>query len=199
MNDLSKSIFYKRHEDDEVYDRITIEIVPRYKTSGLSGNEWRISVLVKLYRKGSLIAERSWNKLQWALACLPAWIAEVGDQGFGGKEFNHKADEQKCAQPGCSEPGSIEYRLKGQYCQVAPHDGPHQPKFDLRRRFCQRHAIRGDAGFEDSDQNYEQLSGPSPRPEVFDESPSSRVSVNIQSLDDVPNAVQQVRETRKPR
>src|SRR5207237_1236850 len=33
--------FYKRHEDDEWIDEIRVKVVPRYKTSGLSGKEWR--------------------------------------------------------------------------------------------------------------------------------------------------------------
>lgn len=40
---LEKAMHYKRHPDFETYDRITIDTVERYKTSGLSGDEWRFS------------------------------------------------------------------------------------------------------------------------------------------------------------
>lgn len=33
--------------DWELFDRMEFQVVPRYKTSGLSGNEWRYHVSVK--------------------------------------------------------------------------------------------------------------------------------------------------------
>ena len=189
---LHDSIFYLRHEDDEFYDRITIEVVPRYKTSGLSGDEWRVSTSVQLWRKGAVVAERRWSKLEYVLAGLHGWIQGLSDRALP-EGFDLKADQQKCHQPGCGEPGLIEVRLKGRYCQVDPYAGPHRPNFDYRRRFCPRHARRGDSAFEDSDQNYERLSGPEVAPRVADERPSLRMDVSVASLDDLPQAIEQAR------
>lgn len=191
---IESTVFYSRHDDDEFYDRIEIAVIPRYKMSGLSGDEWRVSAWIRVYRKGTLIAERGWSKLEYAVAALPGWLLTLSDAGLGGDVFDHKADNMKCHQPGCPEQGTIEYRLKGQYCQVAPHDGPHKPIFDYRRRFCQRHAERGDCGFEDSDANYEQLSGPQAVPHESDVSPSRRVDVHVDSIEDLPGAIEDVRK-----
>jgi len=72
---------YKRHEDDDWIDEIKIVTVPRYKTSGMSGDEWRFSARVQLWRKGHLMFERSFSKLHYAIDFLPAsWEgnAELG-------------------------------------------------------------------------------------------------------------------------
>jgi len=184
---LRDSIFYLRHRDDEFYDRIEVEVVPRYKTSGLSGDEWRVSTRVRLWRKNAVIAERTWGSLRYALEGLSGWVNDLGDQGIPG--FDVPADQQKCHQPSCGEPGDIELRLKGRYCDVDPHAGPHPPRFDYRRRFCPRHARRGDAAFEDADQNYELLSGPRAVPTPADESPAARVEIKVDSLDNLPGAI----------
>ena len=193
---LDESVFFLRHDDDEFYDRITVEVVPRYKTSSLSGDEWRISVRVQLWRKAAVVAERSWSKLEYALAGLHGWLQTLSDGGVPDG-FDRSADQQKCHQPGCAEAGAVEVRLKGRYCQVNPHAGPHPPTFDYRRRFCARHARRGDCAFEDADANYERLKGPLAAPYTTDESPSIRVDVPLSSLDDLPQAIQDARARRE--
>lgn len=40
--------------DAQAFDEIRIFTVPSYKTSGLSGDEWRISATVEFYRNGIL-------------------------------------------------------------------------------------------------------------------------------------------------
>lgn len=37
--------------DAQAFDEVRIVTVPRYKQSGLSGDEWRISAAIRLYRK----------------------------------------------------------------------------------------------------------------------------------------------------
>lgn len=51
-----------RLDDDEFYDEIRITTVPRFKTSELSGDEWRVSTHVVVLRKGRVVAEKSWSK-----------------------------------------------------------------------------------------------------------------------------------------
>ncbi len=38
--------------DAQAFDEVRIRTVPRWKESGLSGDEWRISATVEFWRKG---------------------------------------------------------------------------------------------------------------------------------------------------
>ena len=62
-----------RHHDDDYVDRIAISavgcrllahIVPRYKTSGLSGDEWRISAVLDVYEGNELVASHRFHKMR---------------------------------------------------------------------------------------------------------------------------------------
>ncbi len=71
---------FKLHPDDQGVDRIEIDVVPRFKTSGLSGDEWRVSGRILMFRKGELVGERSMsnvescvNALPWLWMTLPEW------------------------------------------------------------------------------------------------------------------------------
>lgn len=95
-----KSKHHKRLPDWEPYDKITIEIMPRLKTSGMSGDEWRTSAKVTLWHKGRPIVEDSlpppyWlpdahggrsvavDQVQWGHACAkPTWLYLVGVVGL---------------------------------------------------------------------------------------------------------------------
>jgi len=74
-------------------------IVPRDKTSDLSGDEWRISVHTKLFRKGNLIYERSYHDFDSASANLP-WLLKTWHET---NEAIRIDDNELCFQPGCSE------------------------------------------------------------------------------------------------
>lgn len=65
----------RRHHDDDYWDQIEITtglvrlsttVVPRYKTSGLSGDQWRISVSLKVIhqRDGSVLHARSYHRMR---------------------------------------------------------------------------------------------------------------------------------------
>jgi hypothetical protein len=66
----------RRHHDDDYLDRITIHaasganfvafIRPRYKTSGLSGDEWRVSATVEVRRhpNSELVATRTFHRMR---------------------------------------------------------------------------------------------------------------------------------------
>src|SRR5690349_6718653 len=121
---LSDKPNYKRHDDDEWFDEIRISVKPRYKTSGMSGDEWRVSALVEVFRKGVLLKDRSFSKLHYAADFLPAILHEMSDEGFSG---NHEQFERLCAQPGCKEDGVVEYRIIDQFY---PTYGDKMPKRD---------------------------------------------------------------------
>jgi len=152
--------FYKRHEDDEWIDEIRVKVVPRYKTSGLSGNEWRVSALVQFSRKGVVLRERRVHRIRDAAMAIP-WML-IDDAPVGDDEDRKFPDEDSwCFQPGCTEKAVSIYRLKTEGC---PRCGTQKtPAFaEVRRAFCRKHLRRGDAGLDDADDNYEVVSGPGP-------------------------------------
>lgn len=135
--------------DAQGFDRVEITTVPRYKTSGLSGDEWRISVTIRVFRKGRLIAERSVRNVEAAAAFLPGWLLELNGNG---KAF-YAGEDNICDQEGCCNDATVTYRLKKKFCREghpsAPQNGEH-------RKFCEEHKRRGDCGLDDADRNYEE-------------------------------------------
>lgn len=149
---------YKPHEDSEGVDRIEIDTVPRFKTSGMSGDGWRVSTRIRFYRKGVQVFERGFNRLRDAVAFLP-WVLHVEAIENSEVPALFGAKPEECFQPGCSEPSVNEYRLKQEWSPQG--EGPLPKKgWEVRRAFCMKHSHRGDAAFEDSDENYELVKGP---------------------------------------
>ena len=198
---LSDKPNYKRHDDDEWYDEIRISVKPRYKTSGMSGDEWRVSALVEVFRKGVLLKERSFSKMHYAADFLPAILHEMADDGC--PEDIYRKTQQLCFQPGCKEDGVVEYRIIDQFY---PCYGDKMPKRDYlgenHRRFCEAHAKRGDCGLEDADSNYILISAPPSWEGNADlgaaqaESPSAFAGT-IASLDDLSPKIQEIRDEHK--
>lgn len=136
--------------DAQGFDEVRIFTVPRYKTSGLSGDEWRISATIQVYRKGVLIHEKSCRNVETAATFLPALLLTLNDDG---KAF-YAGEGSTCDQEGCCDKAVITYRLKARYCR----DGHKLEPFGIEvRKFCDRHKHRGDCGLEDADSNYEAL------------------------------------------
>lgn len=153
-----KRQWHKRHRDWEAFDRVTIETVPRYKTSGLSGDEWRISALVKFFFKGEVVAERSFGNVHTACRYLDVvWdelTCPIPDRVI-------ELEKTKCDQPGCDSDRVNKVLLKDEYTNEGKLDAA-DIYHASTRGFCRRHLRRGDCGLEDSDRNYEILSGPGP-------------------------------------
>ena len=171
--------YYMRHADDELFDEIRIRVVPRLKTSGLSGDEWRISALTEFLRKGVVVYSESTAKMEWAVAKLGAlWL--IVPENLLADQF-HTGDDL-CQQPGCSEPAVSEYRLKREGCGRCGQY--HETPGEYRIRFCARHLYRGDCDLTDSDENYEVVSGPGPEGAdgcLDDVSPSAQVVVDLRT------------------
>jgi hypothetical protein len=193
---------YKRHNDDEWIDEVRIVTVPRYKTSGLSGDEWRFSAQVQFLRKGVVLYERAFSKIHYAIDFLPALQHEYADQGRGDQDVGgNKVDFDKfCFNPGCKADGVVEYELIDEY--ISPYGIKREKKAwrnSVRRRFCEEHAKRGDCALEDADRNYRLISAPPGWEGNADlgaasaESPSVFGGV-IENLEDLPEAVRKIRE-----
>lgn len=174
---MTQELWNVRHKDDEWFDEITIRCVERYKTSGLSGDEWRFSYVAQFKRKGVVLHEQWWSRLRNAVLGLGGAMNEASDRPMG-TEFEKIAGPELdyCAQPGCPQKAVATYALKNQFCNEG-HGTPVKPDAEYRevRRFCARHLRRGDCALEDADVNYEVLDGPGPDEALMtpdDESPS---------------------------
>jgi len=134
--------------DAQGFDEIRIITVPRYKESGLSGDEWRISASIQVFRKGNLIHEQGYRNVETAAKYLPALLGELNDEG----KAYYAGEGNLCDQEGCCTPATVTYRLKARYCRDGHKSDP--LGIDIRK-FCDRHKTRGDCGLDDADDNYE--------------------------------------------
>lgn len=148
---------YKRHSRDEYVDEVRMEIVPRYKTSGLSGDEWRTSARTVLYRKGAEVKSRTYQSIEDAAAHLPwllkTWGEEANDEEHAAMQRRIDRDRITCHQPGCAEPSVVTYSLKTEYSREG-YERLVNPERPIYRAFCKKHSTRGDCGLEDADVNY---------------------------------------------
>ena len=179
---------FSRHPDDEYIDEISIQTVPRYKTSGLSGDEWRVSARVQFKRKGLVISEKMVSSIEAAASYLPWGLLTFRDEAQDPNWLNREESRGLCLQPGCSELATIIYQLKFKYCHEGHKSDPHRPAF---RRFCARHARRGDCGLEDADENYTLIEGGPAQPLASDEREAGRAYVSVDKLDDLPRQIAQ--------
>lgn len=134
--------------DAQAFDEVRIITIPRYKQSGLSGDEWRISARMQFLRKGIVHHEVIVGNVEAACGMAYAEYMRATDNGkayFAG-------DGKKCDQEGCIEEASVWYRLKRSYCREG-HES--QPTSITIRSFCEKHKQRGDCGRDDADRNYE--------------------------------------------
>lgn len=187
--------WYERHHDDEYFDEIVIRTQPRWKTSGMSGDEWRVSARVTVKRKGHTILETSFNKIQSAAALLPGLLLTMFE-GDDVTRLPDALDHSLCFQPGCDKPAVSVYRLKHDYCARGEKHTLHS---ETRLAFCRTHLERGDCGFKDADENYEIVSGPGPNEADLTGatvSESQRVEVHVNSIKDIPGAVAAVLKER---
>ena len=141
---------YKRHRDDEFCDEIRLKVVPRFKTSGLSGDEWRTSVRIELLRKGEVFASTSSSKMQFALLILGGFYLKSHEPV---PETMIERDKGKCDQPGCPEDAVNHYKKKVEHHGSSGHTAPVSKDREVRCKFCARHSERGDSNLEDNHEN----------------------------------------------
>lgn len=151
--------WFRRHEDDEWVDEIRFTTVPRFKESGLSGDEWRVSVRVDYMRKGVVVFSESYGRMTWAIAHVARHAAGLHPGDFPHDELlispeqYRELDEERCMQPGCPEPWDVEleqtHRGCGRCGAITEHG--HQ---EVHRRFCDKHKHRGDSDLDDMDEHY---------------------------------------------
>lgn len=161
-----KRVRHALKPDAQGFDEVRLITRPRYKSSGLSGSEWRISVHAEFYRKGKLIHEEfCGHNMEGAVHAVGWKYGVAGDEGkmfFGGGEGG------KCDQEGCAEGATVFYRMKSEKCNHYSHEKILLDKEFVIRQFCERHSVRGDCGFEDADDNYELIDGSIVKPRAED-------------------------------
>ena len=142
--------------DAQGFDDIRFVVVPRYKTSELSGNEWRISIRMDFYRKGRKIHECvAGPTMRDALAYAAYHYAVACDEGHG----YFAGEGEWCDQEGCAQLATQTVQLKQLYCTGGGNCGQEQVAHGLLpiRQFCDQHVTRGDGALEDNDSNYTRL------------------------------------------
>ena len=146
---MDKNYHFALRPDAQPFDEIRLVTVPRFKTSGLSGDEWRISVVAKFYRKGKVMHEEYvGHNIQDGVLHLGMKFSEAYDKAayFAG-------EGNSCDQEGCSSDAKYIFKVKNEYCNNPYQHGP--IACERYRKFCESHKHRGDCGFDDSDTNYE--------------------------------------------
>ena len=146
--------------DAQAFDEIRIVTTPRYKTSGLSGDEWRISARADFYRNGGIVfTSASYRNVEIVCNFMGALHATAIDDGFA----YFAGIDGVCDQEGCPEPSTVTYRLRQRFTREGipyPEDRMTRP---IHREFCNTHKRRGDCGLEDADHNYDLVPGPKPK------------------------------------
>lgn len=133
--------------DAQAFDEVRIKTIPRYKQSGLSGDEWRIHAEITFYRKGIEVHSVGYRNIETACGYL---YAAHGSAINDGKAY-FAGDGIHCDQEGCSERATVRLQMKAAYGNDGVRKELHRPTF---RHFCERHSTRGDCGLDDADDNY---------------------------------------------
>lgn len=139
--------------DAQGFDEIRFVTIPRYKTSALSGNEWRVHVQMEFYRNGIKVHEEfGGHDMEKAMQFAAYRYSVAGDDGhayFAG-------EDDFCDQEGCSNKATVTYKLKKLFCVGGGNCGQEKHKYhDEIRMFCEEHKTRGNSDLEDADSNYE--------------------------------------------
>jgi hypothetical protein len=155
-----ESLYHKMLNDHEPFDKITLEVVPRFKTSEMSGDEWRHHVAIKFFFKGAEVASDGFSTMETAVMFLGARMLQHQEGNALDDKTTQALRNTSCDQPSCAKPATVKYRLKRQTARDGAYLDPaellHLGAF---RQFCSVHAKRGDCSREDSDDNYEVIEG----------------------------------------
>ena len=155
--------------DFQWFDEIRIVTKPRYKTSGLSGDEWRTSMSILFMKDGNVIGALPGGRdMEVAIMTLGSRYFEAREEWNSGLTTS---DPTVCDQEGCSEPPAVWLRCKGRFDRRTGLE-MHMAEGGEYRAFCQRHSTRGDCGIDDADRNYELIKGHRTEPRTTDESPA---------------------------
>jgi hypothetical protein len=188
-----KELFHKRLSDWEAFDRITFDVVPRFKTSGLSGDEWRQHVQVRFWHKGEVVFETGYRDMRCALALAQSDFLR---QQEPIPERVIELEQESCDQPSCPAPPVGRFALKKQTSDRGDYLDMTDQYFGAYRQFCKKHLRRGDCSREDADDNYEPIDAATAEDSTnLEESPSVLASpIMVNSVEDIPAALAKLRK-----
>ena len=155
---MTERWIHVQHPDDERFDKITIDTVPRWKESELSGDEYRFSYVIKAWRKGEVLIERGFSKLDWALKAL-SYVIYISDDPDKVDGEAYARTQSLCDQPGCDGEPSVWYKRLKRYTPWG-EELADRPGYNEYRQFCAIHKHRGDCALYDADANYELIPNP---------------------------------------
>src|SRR5689334_5105636 len=90
--------------DAQPFDRVELVTIPRWKTSGLSGDEWRISIEARFYRKGQLVhSTYCGHDMNGAVAQIQWRFIEAVDSG----KAYYAGEGNTCDQEGCEQKATV--------------------------------------------------------------------------------------------
>lgn len=148
----TEKLHYALRPDAQAFDEIKLKTVPRFKSSVLSGSEWRTCAVIEFWRKGKLIHTESVSKMEVAAGMVYAKLMEAQDNALG----YFAGDGKTCDQEGCQKTATYLYRIKQEYCVGGGNCGAKkESSWQMHRCFCDDHKTRGDQDLEDNDDNYE--------------------------------------------
>jgi hypothetical protein len=176
-----KEAWHRRLPNWEPYDEIVLKVVPRYKTSGMSGDMWRTSTVITFKFKGVVIDSTAVRDMDCAIMLLGyehiSRTEPIGDEVID-------LERGLCDQPSCCKPATNKYLLKRICSKCGDLLDPNDRTMQYFRQFCDRHAKRGDCSREDCDANYEVLEGTGPDGSTnTEESPASIVVIEREEID----------------
>lgn len=177
-----KRLWHKRLNDWEHFDQVEFKVVPRYKTSGLSGDEWRQHVQVTFSFKGEAIHSCGFRDMKTALAFA------YPDFARRNEAIHEKVLEMEeagyCDQPSCKNKATSRLKIKSHFSARGEALDPSENACsDYYRQFCSVHVRRGDASREDCESNYEVISGPGPESSSnVQESPAATLVLNVEEF-----------------
>lgn len=138
--------------DAQGFDEIRIVTVPRFKQSGLSGDEWRISASTQFMRNGVVVHETGARNVETAAHLLSYHLFEAYDEAKG--YFAGEGDI--CDQEGCANKAIVTLEKIKEGCGKCGNI--QAPKYSRPfRKFCDVHKHRGDSDLDDNDASYKEI------------------------------------------
>lgn len=141
----------------DLADEIRIVTIPRFKTSGLSGDEWRTNKQFQYLYKGKVVhTETAPSDMSCAIGFLYKNFILAAEEGKLDDIHYNSFFQTKCQQHGCSEDATAFFTIN----EMKNPDGTPYPDLLIKdkpkyfRGFCNNHLHRGNSDLLDNDSNY---------------------------------------------
>ena len=147
---MSEDLSHRRLPNWEQYDEISMKVVPRFKQSELSGDEWRTSILIEFFHKCTRVKVESARNMHIASMLLGSMLLNDFDNSM---ESILPIESTHCDQPGCNKLDNSRFTIgklvdnEGQWLDMSEQHGTYY------QQFCTTHSTRGDSDREDCDGN----------------------------------------------